>query len=165
MINMYYLNYFFIFSFLGNVIERFFYKDGNSGILYGYWTPLYGIGVILIIFIYKFINNKIKKKIPLNIVLFISCFIILCLIELLAGYLIELIFKVNFWNYSNHTFNITKYTSLEMGFVWGIGSIILINIIKPLFDKIVNKIPKWIPIFLLLLFISDIIMTIIIKTK
>lgn len=162
---MYYLNYFYIFSFLGNIIERFFYRDGNSGILYGYWTPIYGFGVIIIIFIYKLLHNKIKKKFLLNLSLFISCFITLCLIELIAGYLIKLIFKVNFWSYTNHQFNITKYTSLEMGLVWGISSIILINIIKPLFDKIVNKIPKLIPIFLTLVFIADIIMTILIKTK
>ena len=45
----YYLNYFFLFSIFGHFIEGFFYSDGDSGILNGYWTPIYGLGVIVII--------------------------------------------------------------------------------------------------------------------
>jgi uncharacterized membrane protein len=45
----YYLNYFFLFSIFGHFIEGFFYSDGDSGILNGYWTPIYGLGVVLII--------------------------------------------------------------------------------------------------------------------
>ena len=56
---MYYLNYFFIFSILGHLLELILI--GKSGILYGLWTPIYGIGVILILMLNKFID-KFKFK-------------------------------------------------------------------------------------------------------
>ncbi len=62
---MYYINYFFMFSILGHFLESFFYSSGDSGILLGYWTPIYGIGTIIILLINKFIDkfklNKINK--------------------------------------------------------------------------------------------------------
>ena len=49
---MYYLNYFFIFSIFGHLFEtllfKFMNKNLKSGFLYGYWTPVYGLGVVLI---------------------------------------------------------------------------------------------------------------------
>ena len=52
---MYYLNYFFIFSIFGHLLETTMYKIFNwnleSGFLYGYWTPVYGLGAILILFL------------------------------------------------------------------------------------------------------------------
>ena len=59
---MYYLNYFFIFSILGHLIETIIFKffDWNleSGFLYGYWTPVYGVGVVLIIIISNYLFKK-----------------------------------------------------------------------------------------------------------
>ena len=54
---MYYINTFFIFSILGHIIENFVYKHVDSGILFGFWTPIYGLGIILILLI----NNILKK--------------------------------------------------------------------------------------------------------
>ena len=60
---MYYLNIFFIFSILGHIIENFVYVHVDSGILYGYWTPIYGLGVLLIITIKLSLEKwKIPKK-------------------------------------------------------------------------------------------------------
>ena len=50
---MYYYNIFFLFSILGHFIENFFYPSKDSGILFGYWTPIYGVGVVIILIIYK----------------------------------------------------------------------------------------------------------------
>jgi len=54
------------------------------------------------------------------------CLIILTIIEAIAGYSIEFIFNITFWDYSNYKFNIGKYIALESSLIWGIGSIILI---------------------------------------
>ena len=161
---MYYLNYFFIFSILGHFIEGFFYSNGESGILFGYWTPVYGIGVIIMLLVFKFLkrfklNNYIKA-----ILLFFICSIILSLTEILGGYLIKIIFHKIMWDYSNHKFNIGIYTSFEMAFVWGISSIIFIYVIKPVMDKITTKIPKYITYLLIIFFIIDNLATLIIKT-
>ena len=50
-----------MFSILGHFIESFFYSNGDSGILLGYWTPIYGVGTIIILLINNFID-KFKLK-------------------------------------------------------------------------------------------------------
>lgn len=158
---MYYINCFFIYSIIGHFIESFFYQNGKSGIFYGFYTPIYGIGVIIIILINNLISKLKIKKIFKVILLFLTCSIILTIMEYIGGKLIEEIFNITFWNYSNLKFNIGKYTALEMSLVWGFASLILIYFIKPLLDKFINKIPKFFSISLIILFIIDVVLTII----
>ena len=159
----YYLNYFFLFSCIGHLIESFFYENGNSGILFGYWTPIYGIGILIILIIFKMVN-KINTKIYFKaILLFFICSVLLSSIEVLGGYLIKLIFEKELWNYSNHIFSIGKYTSLEMSIIWGISSIIFAYILKPLSDKVVMIIPRILTFILTILFIVDCFSTLILK--
>lgn len=159
----YYLNYFFLFSIIGHFIESFFYKSGNSGILLGWWTPIYGIGILIILIIFKMLNKINSKNYIKVILLFFICSILLSNIEALGGYLIKLIFKKELWDYSNQMFNIGKYTSLEMATVWGISSILFAYILKPLTDKIVMLIPKCLTFILTILFIIDFVSTLILK--
>jgi len=159
---MYYLNYFFIFSILGHLLEVLL--NGKSGILFGFWTPVYGFGAIIILLINLFLEQKLKLKgFKKAIFLFLISSILLAIIEALGGYLIEWIFNKTFWNYSDYKFNIGKYTALEMSLVWGIGSIIFIYLLKPLIDKKINNIPKFFSYSLSILFIIDVFLTIIFK--
>ena len=160
---MYYFNYFFVMSIIGHFIESFFYSSKDSGILMGYWTPIYGIGTIIILLINKYIDKFKINKIFKIIFLFVLSSITLAIIEAIGGYLIKWIFNLELWDYSNHKFNIGKYTSIEMSLIWGLSSIILIYFIKPLLDKIIKKIPKVITYILIILFIFDLSITLINK--
>ena len=53
---MYYFNVFFVFSILGHLVENLFYTSRDSGILYGWWTPIYGIGTATVIYVYNLIS-------------------------------------------------------------------------------------------------------------
>jgi uncharacterized membrane protein len=160
---MYYLNYFFIFSIIGHFIETFIYYNGESGILFGPWTPVYGFGAIIILFIYNYLNKNIKNKYLKIFLLFILSSIILTIIEAIGGYLIEALFHTTFWDYSYYKFHIGKYISLEMALIWGLCSILVIYFIKPLIDKIISKIPTYLTYILFILIIIDLICTIVIK--
>lgn len=162
--NMYYINYFFIMSFLGHLIESTFFSNNGSGILYSYWTPIYGIGAIIILIIYKYVNKVDLKRFCKIITLFIICAIVLSSIEAIGGYLIKVIFKKELWNYTNHKLHIGRYTSFEMILLWGLSSILFIYIIKPVLDKVICKIPKILSLVCISLFILDIIITFVIKT-
>lgn len=164
---MYYINYFFIFSVLGHLLETIFVPNFNSGILYGYWTPVYGFGVVLILLIGKTINkiNLNKKLIFKILITYLISMIILSLIELLGGHLIKIFFNKELWNYNKHKFNIGPYISLEMANIWGISSIIVLYILKPICDKLEKKIPKLITYILIILFTSDVVLTIALKNK
>lgn len=161
---MYYINYFFVTSILGHLIETIFFSNNGSGILFSYWTPVYGIGAIIIFFIYKYVNKLISNRFYKFIAIFIISSIALSLTEAISGYLIKIIFNKELWNYTNHKFHIGRYTSLEMASIWGISSTIFIYTFKPVIDKFINKIPKILSLLCISLFIIDIIVTIIIKT-
>jgi len=161
---MYYVNYFFIMSFLGHFIESVFFSSKGSGILFSYWTPVYGIGCIIILIIYKCVNKINMNRFCKFITLFIMCTIILSSIESLGGYLIKSIFNKELWSYTNHKFNIGRYTSLEISFVWGLSSILFIYIIKPILDGFIKRIPKILSLVCISLFVLDIVATFFIKS-
>lgn len=157
---MYYVNTFFLFSILGHFIEGFFYVTKDSGIFFGWWTPIYGIGVCIVIYLYKLVNKIFKlNKISKPIIVFLIGFIILSFMELISGILIEKLFRVTFWDYSNGPFSIFRYTSLKMSFIWGISSLVIIYIIKPILDKFITKIPRPVSYVLITLFTIDAFLT------
>lgn len=158
--DMYYINTFLFYSIIGHILENSIYSKIDSGILYGYWTPIYGLGVLLILTIFYFIAKKVKNKYIRPIILFFSCALILGLLELLGGLFIENVFGRVFWNYSDEVFSIFKYTSLKMMFLWGLSSIILIYIIHPFVHFFIKKIPRFISYTLAFLFLFDLIYTI-----
>ncbi len=163
---MYYWNLFFIYACLGHLLEKILYPQHASGILYGFWTPVYGIGALIIVISYQLLEKKWKlEKGKKFLSIFFIGFFFLSFIEWLGGNLIEILFHITFWDYSQMKFAIGKYTSLEMALLWGAASIFLIYVIQPWCRKIAEKIPKWITLPLIVLFIGDIIATIILKTK
>lgn len=161
---MYYLNCFFIYSFFGFLFETGVSKvtgnHFNSGILYGPFTPIYGIGVLLILVIskYFFLNLHMPRWIETIIVFFIL-FFVLTLIEWIGGILIEKIFGVTFWDYSHLRFHIGKYIALEISFIWGILSILLIYVIHPLLESWIRKIPAFVSYLVLFYFLIDLFYT------
>lgn len=167
---MFYINFFLFFSIFGYLFETicsYIFKSGfNSGILYGPWTPLYGFGVIIIMLL----SNKIFESLHLNkvvetIVVFVVITIVLTVLEWLGGVLIEKLFHITFWDYSNYKFHIGKYISLEMSLLWGVGGIILIYLVIPFVCEFIKKIPFFITMILSSLFIIDFIVTTINKLK
>ena len=162
---MYFFKFFFITSILGFFIESFLWHGHESGILYGPWTPIYGIGSVIILII----SSKIFKKRNINsffkfALLFVFCFILLSLIELIGGILIEKIFDVVFWDYTKYKFNIGKYICLEISFLWGIVSCLFV-FIKPFIDRIIKCIPNLVLYIFFILFFIDIVCTFVFKIR
>ena len=167
---MYYLNCFWMYSIIGYILETICYNifswSGESGILYGPWTPLYGFGVLILLII----SNKLFLNLHLNrvvetLIVFVCMTIILTLLEWIGGVLIEKLFHITFWDYSNYKFHIGKYISLEMSLLWGVGGIILIYLVIPYVCEFIKKIPFFITMILSSLFIIDFIVTTINKLK
>ena len=156
---MYYINIFFVFSVLGHIIEGFTYAKIDGGILYGFWTPVYGLGVLVIVIVNIFISRLKLNKWLKVLLLFLMSSVILALLELVGGYFIEFVFGRVFWNYQSHFVPIGKYTSLQMMGVWGTISIALVYLIIPHIEGLIRKIPKWITYALLIVFLVDLVYT------
>lgn len=165
---MYYINCFFVYSIIGFIFENIVGIVTNtsfdSGILYGPITPIYGLGVILILIIskYLFLHLHMPRWIE-TIISFFVLIIVLTLLEFTGGILIEKIFNVIFWDYSDFKFNIGKYISLEISILWGILSIFIIYVIHPILDGFIKKLPRFITILATIMLITDLSITIITK--
>lgn len=164
---MYYINYFFLYSIIGHLIESIVYLfcSGHSGILYGFWTPVYGIGIVIILLIDKFLKKFKLNKLVYILLLFLISSILLTIAEFLGGVFIKRVFDMTLWNYEDHKFNIGKYISLEMAVIWGIASLIFMFLLKPVSDRIVKKIPRFLSWILIILMTIDFLMTILMKSK
>ena len=163
--NMYYINIFFIFSFIGflfeNVLNIFTNDTFNSGILYGPWTFIYGIGALLIVVVNKFLNQYRLKKVKEIILFYLIVTILMTLVEFSGGMLIENIFHRVYWDYTNMRFNYGKYICLEVLLVWGLMATLINYLVLPLINKFEKKIPWFITIIFVILFIIDIVFTLI----
>lgn len=160
----YYLNTFIIYSVIGFIIEtslkHLFFPKLNNGFLHGPWIPVYGLGVCLIIIIMRIIFNRIKLSRPIKIILlFLISTIVLTILEFIGGNLIELLTGKVFWKYDDLKYNIGHYIALEISLVWGIMSLVITYIIKPILDKLIKKIPSIITYLVLISMIFDFIIT------
>ena len=162
---MYYVNIFFIFSFIGflfeNVLNIFTNDNFNSGVLYGPWTFIYGIGVLLMVIVYKFLQQYHLKKWKEVVLFYIIITIVMTLVEFSGGMLIETIFHRTYWDYTNMRFNYGKYICLEVSLAWGLLSTFITYLVLPFINKIEKKIPWFVSVGLIILFIVDIIFTLI----
>lgn len=165
---MYYINIFIIYSVIGYIYEIIISLLLNnkieSGFLHGPWTPIYGIGVLIMIYIYKEIDKRIiNNKYMKNIVFFIITVLALTLIEFIAGHLLHLIFNKNYWNYSFLPLHIGKYIAVEVSILWGLFAFLIVYVIQPKLKKLIKKIPKYISILIITSMIIDLIIIIINK--
>ena len=165
--NMYYTKIFLFFSLIGFIMESTLFKIINcqkhSGIFYGPMTAVYGIGILSVELINKYFFKKISKSFKI-IIEYLILTIILSLIEYLGGTILNLIFNIDMWNYSDKFLCINKYICLQNSLIWGLLGMIYIYVIKKFTDKIINTInPKETTIFLIV-FIIDTIAVLITKT-
>lgn len=131
--------YFFVFSILGLIIETIYcyvttgILESRKGFIWGPFCPVYGVcGAILI-----YILDKCNCKSYIQ--LFVTGFIFGSIAEYILSYGLEAIYGIRFWNYQYLQFNLNGRISIVFSLYWGILSIALIKIAKPLIDKIVDK--------------------------
>ena len=165
---MYYIKTFLLYSLLGFIMESTLYKiklvNKHSGIFYGPVTAVYGVGIISIVLLNKYFFKKIKcNKILKLLIEFITLTIILSIIEYLGGNILNYLFDIDMWDYSNIKPNFGKYICLQNSIIWGILGAAYIHIFKPFTDKIINQITNKETYLFLTLFIIDTILVLITK--
>lgn len=158
-----YVNIFMFYSIFGNIFERvamnLLHKDYVSGLMGTIFTPVYGIAMLLVLFIHNKI--KIKNKLLKILLEFIIYFIVLSILELLGGILIENVLNKIYWNYDSLKYNIGKYISLETSLVWSTLSICILYLLHPLFLKLEKYIPKWLSILVSIVFAINFIFAVV----
>ena len=154
----YYCLIFFIFSIFGYLCEVVSVSiidkriNLNRGYFIGPYLPIFGFGsLFILIFLDKYKNDYL--------VLFVLGMISCCILEYVTSYVLEKIFKLRWWDYSNKKFHINGRISLETGLLFGFGSVFIVwfsnKYLYNLLDKIPHNILIIISMFLLVCFIID----------
>lgn len=143
-----YFLYFIMYAMIGWIYEVFLevvvYRWGfsNRGVLFGPWLPVYGIGaLIFVISLRKLKERKIYAgKINITPVLvFLGIVIIATVIELIASYIMELTRGGWMWDYDRFAFNFQGRIALNPSIRFGIGGMIFMYILQPLFEKMTGR--------------------------
>ena len=162
----YYLANFLLFCIVGSIFEEtiklLWIPHLQSGILNGPFV--YGFGIVIILFIGKWVEKKIKgSKIKRYLVIFLIVTFLLTGLEWLGGMLIECIFHKVMWSYQDVPLHIGHYIAVPISIGWGIGSCIFLLWIKPWTDKLIKKIPRIWVYLVFFLFLFDVFNTFILK--
>lgn len=132
---------FFIFAFIGWIWEVSLHliTDGefvNRGALHGPWLPIYGTGGILILTLL----NKLRTK---PIAEFFSAIVLCGIVEYTTSYIMELTSGgMKWWDYSGYFLNLHGRICAEGLLVFGVGGMMIVYILAPLLDNLINKIKE-----------------------
>ena len=110
-------------------------KFVNRGFLIGPYCPIYGYGAISMTLLLKGYAND-------PIVLFVMAIVICSILEYTTSFVMEKIFKIRWWDYSNRKFNINGRICLETMIPFGILGCLMIYFVNPFMFAIIDMIPS-----------------------
>lgn len=107
----------------------------NRGFLHGPWLPIYGTGAIVILF-------TTRPVIEHNILVFLVGMLSATLLEFTTGAVMERIFNMRYWDYSQVPFNLNGYICLKVSIAWGFFSLFLVRVLHPPVETAVLSLPN-----------------------
>lgn len=153
----FYVWLFFLLAGFGWLWEGFlyFFKDDmyvNRGFLAGPWLPIYGTGGIML----EVLLHRWRDR---PVLIFVSSMVMCSILEYLAGWYLESTWGVKWWDYSAMPWNLQGRVCLYSALLFGVGGLLLVWLVSPLFYSFYCRIPLRIRVgaglLLLLLFTAD----------
>jgi len=159
---------FFSYSTLGYLIEVIFCTLQekklvvNRGFLIGPYLPIYGVGAIAIIYLL----DRYKSDV---IALFVMGAVVCSIVEYLTSLIMEKIFKIRWWDYSQMKFNINGRICLSNSILFGLGGVLIVEVVNPFYVKILSSLSSfWVFLlggFFSFIFFADFITTVVILIR
>ena len=124
---------FLIYSFGGWVVEVIFHavalgKVVNRGFLNGPVCPVYGFGVLSV---FAMINTLQSSGYQMSEgMIFLFGVILATVVELIAGWLLDVCFHARWWDYSDKPFNFHGYICLEFSLIWGLAIVLVVKVFQ-----------------------------------
>lgn len=148
--------FFVIYSFLGWISEvsYAFYNRRifiNRGFLFGPVCPIYGLGLVVVIIL----TNNIKDNLLL---LFTFSTLITSLLEYTTGFILEKLFHSKWWDYTEDPFNLHGRICLHFSIMWGLATTIIVKVIHPIINFLIDAIPFEVIKYILSLFIVTLLL-------
>ena len=155
------LAYFLIYSCIGWCLEVIYAAATtgqlvNRGFLNGPVCPIYGFGMIIVLFALTPLQHSI-------LLLYIGGVILPSALELAGGWALYKIYHTRWWDYSDFPFNIGGYICLEFCLLWGVGTLVVMRIVHPVVADLVDLIPPFVGVilmcFLYAVYAADVVAT------
>lgn len=132
--------FFYIYCFVGWIWETIYVSVRlghwvNRGFMHGPFLPIYGAGFTGMVMLTSAIRG-------MYVVEFIVGMIGATIMEYYTGMIMEKLFKVRYWDYSNCKFNVKGYICLKASVCWGFFAILGPEVIHPFFENLVLKISQ-----------------------
>lgn len=129
------LTFFYIYCFFGWIFESAYVSLKtrhlvNRGFLHLPMLPLYGTGAVMMLWV----SLPVKDNLFL---VYLSGVIAATILEYVTGYVMERLFKVKYWDYSNQRFNLDGYICLTSSIAWGFLTILMTEIIHRPVEQLV----------------------------
>ena len=133
------LAFFLIYSCLGWCVEVVYAAATtgqlvNRGFLNGPVCPIYGFGMILVLFFLTPLEDDL-------LLLYLGGVILPSALELVGGWALYKLYRTRWWDYTDKPFNIGGYVCLEFSLMWGVGAMGMVKVIHPTLAALVNIIP------------------------
>ena len=133
------LAFFLIYSCLGWCVEVVYAAATtgqlvNRGFLNGPVCPIYGFGMILVLFFLTPLEDDL-------LLLYLGGVILPSALELVGGWALYKLYRTRWWDYTDKPFNIGGYVCLEFSLMWGVGAMVMVKVIHPTIAALVNLIP------------------------
>lgn len=135
----FYLCCFLIYAFLGWCAEVSFAavnqgKFVNRGFLNGPVCPIYGAGMVIIIYFLTPLQEN-------TLVLFLGSVVLTSALEWVTGFVLEKLFHQKWWDYSELPFNLNGYICLKFSLMWGFACLIIMDAIQPMIAGFIRFVP------------------------
>lgn len=128
---------FVIYSFIGYLIEvtcvSFTQKRivFSRGYMIGPYLPIFGVGAMVVtVFLTKY-----KGDIFILVVMTMFC---CCVLEYFTSLILEKIFRLRWWDYSDKKFNLNGRICLETGVMFGIGGVFIVRVLNPIMKNFLS---------------------------
>lgn len=145
---LYYLMaFFFTYGVLGWCVEVAYAaaKQGkfvNRGFLNGPICPIYGVGVVSVIYCLSEVKGNMA-------VLYVASVILVTIIEGITGFVMDRLFHHKWWDYSNQPLNIGGYVCLIFSLIWGVFCVFIMKVFQPMVSGVIIHIPFFLGVIIL----------------
>ena len=137
--------WFFLYGFIGWGVEVVYaaiktHKLVNRGFLCGPLCPIYGFGMVGLVYSVSLIPMPDSGSMSAVAIFFIGMFLTTA-IELVGGWALFKIYHIRWWDYSEMKFNLGGYICPQFSLLWGLGSVLMIKVVHPLLARGSNPMP------------------------
>lgn len=131
--------FFFLYSFIGWIWESCYVSVRkkhwvNRGFMHGPVLPLYGSGALAVLICTIGVRDN-------KVLVFLFGMAAATVLEYMTGAVMERLFHVRYWDYSNQKFNIKGYICVSSSLCWGCFSVLLVEVVHVPFEEMILKIP------------------------